>query len=168
MCGRYTLFTPATDLEARFDADFAGVEPRYNCAPGQDLPVIADEDPTVATRMEWGLTPWADESFDLINARAETVSEKRSFADAFERRRCLVPADGFYEWVDGGGPDSDVNRGGGGTTPTASPSRTIDCSRWRGSTSGGSRPNRRRRRRDSERSAGGAGGRRFETTAADP
>jgi len=57
MCGRYTLFTPATDLEARFDADFAGVEPRYNCAPGQDLPVIADEDPTVATRMEWGLTP---------------------------------------------------------------------------------------------------------------
>jgi len=42
MCGRYTLFTPATDLEARFDADFAGVEPRYNCAPGQDLPVIAD------------------------------------------------------------------------------------------------------------------------------
>jgi len=50
MCGRYTLFTPATDLEARFDADFAGVEPRYNCAPGQDLPVIADEDPTVATR----------------------------------------------------------------------------------------------------------------------
>jgi len=99
--------------------------------------VIADEDPTVATRMEWGLTPsWADESFDLINARAETVSEKRSFADAFERRRCLVPADGFYEWVDGGGPDSDVNRGGGGTTPTASPSGTIDCSRWRGSTSG--------------------------------
>jgi putative SOS response-associated peptidase YedK len=102
MCGRYTLFTPATDLEARFDADFAGVEPSYNCAPGQDLPVIADEDPSAATRMEWGLTPsWADESFDLINARAETVREKRSFADAFERRRCLVPADGFYEWVDG-------------------------------------------------------------------
>jgi len=85
MCGRYTLFTPATDLEARFDADFAGVEPRYNCAPGQDLPVIADEDPTVATRMEWGLTPRGPTSRStLINARAETVSEKRSFADAFE------------------------------------------------------------------------------------
>jgi len=103
MCGRYTLFASAADLEARFDADFGDHEPRYNCAPGQELPVIADEDPGRATRMEWGLTPaWADESFDLINARAETVREKRSFADAFERRRCLVPADGFYEWVEGG------------------------------------------------------------------
>jgi putative SOS response-associated peptidase YedK len=118
MCGRYTLFTPAADLEARFDADFAGVEPSYNCAPGQDLPVIADADPSAATRMEWGLTPsWADESFDLINARAETVREKRSFAEAFERRRCLVPADGFYEWVDGGGPGGDDSRGGTGKTP---------------------------------------------------
>jgi len=118
MCGRYTLFTPAADLESRFDADFAGVEPSYNCAPGQDLPVIADEDPSAATRMEWGFTPsWADEPFDLINARAETVREKRSFADAFERRRCLVPADGFYEWVEGSGPDGDGNRGGAGKTP---------------------------------------------------
>ena len=104
MCGRYTLFTPAADLEARFDADFGDTEPSYNCAPGQRLPVIADEEPDRATRMEWGLTPaWADEAFNLINARAETVQEKRSFSDAFERRRCLVPADGFYEWVDGGG-----------------------------------------------------------------
>jgi len=111
MCGRYTLFTPAADLESRFGADFGGVEPSYNCAPGQELPVIVDKDPTEATRMEWGLTPsWADESFDLINARAETVREKRSFADAFERRRCLVPADGFYEWVGEG-------RGSGGKTP---------------------------------------------------
>lgn len=118
MCGRYTLFTPAADLEARFGADFGGVEPSYNCTPGQELPVIADEDPTAATRMEWGLTPsWADESFGLINARAETVREKRSFADAFERRRCLVPADGFYEWVDGGGPDGDNERGDPGKTP---------------------------------------------------
>ncbi|GAA0555251.1 SOS response-associated peptidase [Halorubrum ejinorense] len=102
MCGRYTLFTPAADLAARFDADFGAREPSYNCAPGQSLPVITDEDPDEASRMTWGLTPsWADESFDLINARAETVREKRSFADAFERRRCLVPADGFYEWVGG-------------------------------------------------------------------
>ena len=117
MCGRYTLFTSTADLESRFDADFGDREPSYNCAPGQSLPVITDEDPTEATRMEWGLTPsWADESFDLINARAETVREKRSFADAFERRRCLVPADGFYEWVEGGRP-GDGDRGGSGKTP---------------------------------------------------
>jgi putative SOS response-associated peptidase YedK len=115
MCGRYTLFTPAADLETRFGADFGDVEPSYNCAPGQELPVIADEAPDRATRMEWGLTPsWAEESFDLINARAETVREKRSFADAFERRRCLVPADGFYEWVEGGGPDGAGGQGGHG------------------------------------------------------
>jgi putative SOS response-associated peptidase YedK len=115
MCGRYTLFTAAADLESRFGADFDGVVPSYNCAPGQDLPVITDETPARATRMKWGLTPaWADESFGLINARAETVREKRSFSDAFERRRCLVPADGFYEWVDGGGPDGDD---GSGKTP---------------------------------------------------
>jgi len=111
MCGRYTLFTPAADLESRFAVDFGDHEPSYNCAPGQDLPVIADGDPSAATRMEWGLTPsWADESFGLINARAETVREKRSFADAFERRRCLVPADGFYEWIERDG-------GSGGKTP---------------------------------------------------
>ncbi|GAB6878108.1 SOS response-associated peptidase [Halorubrum gandharaense] len=112
MCGRYTLFTPGAELAERFDANFAGVEPSYNCAPGQDLPVIPGEEPTAATRMEWGLTPsWADEEFGLINARAETVREKRSFADAFERRRCLVPADGFYEWVEDG------SGGSGGKTP---------------------------------------------------
>ena len=116
MCGRYTLFTPTADLEARFDADFGAHEPSYNCAPSQELPVIADKDPTRVTAMKWGLTPaWADEAFDLINARAETVREKRSFADAFERRRCLVPADGFYEWVEGGGADGD--HGGAGKTP---------------------------------------------------
>lgn len=118
MCGRYTLCTPAADLEARFDADFGGIEPSYNCAPGQELPVIADEDPRRATRMKWGLTPaWADESFDLINARAETVRKKRSFADAFERRRCLVPADGFYEWVDRSVPNDNGGREGAGKTP---------------------------------------------------
>ncbi|MFD1598822.1 SOS response-associated peptidase [Halobellus rarus] len=104
MCGRYTLFTPADELESRFDATFAEPpEPRYNCAPGQSLPVIANDDPDTFRRLKWGLIPsWADDESagnDRINARAETVDERASFREAYERRRCLVPADGFYEWV---------------------------------------------------------------------
>jgi putative SOS response-associated peptidase YedK len=108
MCGRYTLMTSASELEARFDATFDDPpEPRYNCAPGQSLPVVTGDDPDQFRAFKWGLIPsWADDASvgnDLINARAETVDEKPSFSDSFERRRCLVPADGFYEWVDGDG-----------------------------------------------------------------
>ncbi|WP_276272690.1 SOS response-associated peptidase [Haloarcula litorea] len=109
MCGRYSLFAPPEAIEGRFDAtfDFA-FEPRYNAAPGQSLPVVTDDEPDTIQRMEWGLIPsWADDRSDhqYINARAETLAERRSFADAYEARRCLVPADGFYEWVDGAGSD---------------------------------------------------------------
>ena len=101
MCGRYSLFTGTDELEARFDADFRAHEPTYNCAPGEELPVITSERPDEARRLEWGLTPsWADERRGHINARAETVREKPSFEAAYESRRCLVPADGFYEWVE--------------------------------------------------------------------
>ncbi|MDS0292684.1 SOS response-associated peptidase [Halogeometricum luteum] len=102
MCGRYSLFTPAEELEERFGAAFeTPPDPRYNCAPGQRLPVVTNEDPDAFRSLKWGLVPpWADDrSNGLINARAETVREKPSFREAFERRRCLVPADGFYEWV---------------------------------------------------------------------
>jgi putative SOS response-associated peptidase YedK len=104
MCGRYTLFTPAEELADRFGTRVPEVEPRYNCAPGQDLPVVTGDGRFVDKR--WGLVPeWADDDTNPpINARAETVTEKPTFADAVEHRRCLVPADGFYEWVsrDGG------------------------------------------------------------------
>jgi putative SOS response-associated peptidase YedK len=102
MCGRYTLFTAAETLAERFGTRTPDLEPRYNCAPGQSLPVVTANDPDRFSRQQWGLVPsWADEaSTDLINARAETITETPSFADAFERRRCLVPADGFYEWDD--------------------------------------------------------------------
>jgi putative SOS response-associated peptidase YedK len=124
MCGRYSLFAPPEDIEERFDATFDDeFEPRYNAAPSQSLPVITGDEPETVQRMEWGLVPsWADDrsDFEFINARAETVREKRSFADAYESRRCsrersegeldtpkagrcLVPADGFYEWTDLGG-----------------------------------------------------------------
>lgn len=104
MCGRYTLFTPVEELESRFDADFAEPPgPRYNCAPGQSLPVVTNDDPDEFRRLRWGLIPsWADDESvgnDLINARAETVADKPSFSEAYEQRRCLIPADGFYEWV---------------------------------------------------------------------
>ncbi|XVH33016.1 SOS response-associated peptidase [Haloferacaceae archaeon DSL9] len=102
MCGRYTLTTPASELEDRFGATFdRPPEPRYNCAPGQELPVITNDAPETFQSLTWGLTPsWADGRRHLINARAETVAEKRSFASAYESRRCLVPADGFYEWAE--------------------------------------------------------------------
>lgn len=102
MCGRYTLQTPEPQLIERFGAEpETPLEPRYNCAPGQALPVITNEAPDQIKQFQWGLTPaWADEQQGHINARSETVREKRSFAAAYERRRCLVPCDGFYEWAD--------------------------------------------------------------------
>ncbi|WP_254279099.1 SOS response-associated peptidase [Haloarcula marina] len=124
MCGRYSLFAPPETIEARFDATFDFTfEPRYNAAPSQSLPVVTDADADTIQRMKWGLVPsWADDRSDhgYINARAETLAEKRSFAAAYESRRssteqseagpdtptagrCLVPADGFYEWVSGDG-----------------------------------------------------------------
>ncbi|MFB6153674.1 MAG: SOS response-associated peptidase [Halodesulfurarchaeum sp.] len=105
MCGRYTLFAGVDSLEERLGAAADHpLEARYNAAPGQSLPVVLDEAPTRITTAEWGLVPeWREgDSEGLVNARAETVKEKPSFAEAFERRRCLVPADGFYEWVDRG------------------------------------------------------------------
>ncbi|WP_290818580.1 SOS response-associated peptidase [Halovivax sp.] len=119
MCGRYSLFAPPEDLEERFDAAFAEpFSPTYNAAPGQRLPVVTDERPETIRQLEWGLVPsWADDDGDgLINARAETVDEKPSFRAAYRGRRpregneestdsarsgrCLVLADGFYEWVE--------------------------------------------------------------------
>ena len=105
MCGRYTLFADQETLEDRFGADFEEpFEPRYNMAPGQQLPVITNDEPDTIQRLEWGLVPsWADDDTGgMINARAETLETKPSFRDAYEQRRCLVLADGFYEWVDTG------------------------------------------------------------------
>lgn len=103
MCGRYTIFTPVGELERRFDATAeTRFDPRYNAAPGQRLPVIANDDPAAIRTARWGLIPaWADGDADgHVNARAETLAETPSFRGAYERRRCLVLADGFYEWPD--------------------------------------------------------------------
>lgn len=98
MCGRYSIYLPADDIESRFDIEVGGdYEPHYNAAPGQRLPVVTNHDPSRLTHHEWGFRPsWADSR--IINARSETLGEK--FAEARDRRRCLVLADGYYEWAD--------------------------------------------------------------------
>jgi len=105
MCGRYTLTAPAEDLAAEFGVAVpADYEPRYNIAPQQPVPVIG-LDAGGRCRLaflRWGLVPWWSAPEDArsgpINARAETVASKPAFREAFRARRCLIVADGFYEW----------------------------------------------------------------------
>src|SRR5262249_42859150 len=103
MCGRYTMSTNVAALEERFRAQLsADVAPTYNAAPSQGQLTILNAAPHVMTVSTWGFVPeWANGRHDvqpLINARAETVVTKPFFRDAFKRKRCLVLADGFYEW----------------------------------------------------------------------
>ncbi len=105
MCGRYTITADAQQLALRFGAEpppAAGVAARYNAAPSQQLPVIVNAEPTAIQLLTWGLVPpWARDKTGgtrLINARLETAAERPSFRDAWQQRRCLVLADGFYEW----------------------------------------------------------------------
>jgi len=106
MCGRYWITSPADVLISRFRVagEAVPLRPRWNAAPGQDLPVIrlGDEGERRLEPMRWGLVPaWASDPADAgrpINARAETAATKPSFREPFRRRRALVPADGFYEW----------------------------------------------------------------------
>ena len=105
MCGRYSLTKPIKTLKEHFQAIAFELEhgPRYNIAPSQRAPVIlAGSQGREIHALRWGLIPsWAkdpDMGNRLINARAETVHEKPSFRSSFRKRRCLVPADGFYEW----------------------------------------------------------------------
>jgi putative SOS response-associated peptidase YedK len=103
MCGRYTLSTPDDELVEAFDLPGLTFDyfARYNISPGQLAPVVAeDSEGRRAGLLEWGFLPaWKNEPKGaFINARAESVATKRSFREAFARRRCLIPADGFYEW----------------------------------------------------------------------
>ncbi|MCM3086540.1 SOS response-associated peptidase [Bhargavaea ginsengi] len=107
MCGRFTLYVPYGELIARFgitrsfeEVDFS---PSYNIAPTQQVvAVISDGRENRMGKLRWGLVPgWAKDlkiGSRMINARAETLSEKPSFRQAFERQRCIIPADSFYEW----------------------------------------------------------------------
>ena len=104
MCGRFALLTHAEALIERFGVEevIKRPEPRYNIAPTQDVTVVVQREARQLTEMHWGLIPfWAkDVSIGnrMINARAETVAERPAFRSAFKKRRCLILADGFYEW----------------------------------------------------------------------
>lgn len=104
MCGRYTLagceeFDPAEFGLSHYPSNMT---PRYNIAPMQVAPVVPNRAPRQVGWLRWGLIPsWAKDgriASRLINARAETITERPAFREAFRRRRCLVLADGFYEW----------------------------------------------------------------------
>ncbi len=108
MCGRYVLVADPNIIQQSFNLDtIIEFAPRYNIAPTQYVPVITNERPKALDLYRWGLIPsWAkDESIGnkMINARADGVAEKPSYRSAFKRRRCLVPATGFYEWQKGDG-----------------------------------------------------------------
>ena len=105
MCGRYTLTTPPEAMRAIFNFEnIPNLQPRFNIAPTQSIVTIRylGNEKRVLLAARWGLIPsWAKDSraaSRMINARAETLLDKPSFKEAFGKRRCLIPADGFYEW----------------------------------------------------------------------
>jgi putative SOS response-associated peptidase YedK len=112
MCGRFTqrhtwqqihehLSGFLKALEA--DGEAPQVVPRYNVSPGQMVLAIRGTEPSRPMQLKWGLIPsWAKDpkiAFSLLNARSETVAEKPAFRSAYKSRRCLIPADGYYEWL---------------------------------------------------------------------
>jgi putative SOS response-associated peptidase YedK len=106
MCGRFALIVDASVLADLFEVDPPDdLEPRFNIAPTQTVPIVraVGERSRECAMARWGLIPpWSKDmkiGARMINARAETVAEKPSFRAAVKRRRCLVPANGFYEWV---------------------------------------------------------------------
>jgi putative SOS response-associated peptidase YedK len=109
MCGRYATTRSAADLSALFDADdetAGGLAPDYNVAPTDPVPIVRNSRSAAArvlTSATWGLIPaWVTDvkvAARFINARSETVTTSSTFAPSFARRRCLIPADGWYEWL---------------------------------------------------------------------
>ncbi|MGI6575056.1 MAG: SOS response-associated peptidase [bacterium] len=102
MCGRFALSSVA-DLKARFNIDPGDdIKPRYNIAPSQQILAIVNQGGYKLVELKWGLVPfWTKDKAKakgIINARAETLDTKPSFKHCLQRQRCLIPADGFYEW----------------------------------------------------------------------
>ncbi|PWK13118.1 SOS response-associated peptidase [Tumebacillus permanentifrigoris] len=109
MCGRFTLTVPLEELMLRYGVEEIPFDyvPRYNIAPGQPLTaVLAHDGQKRIGQLKWGLVPaWAKDvsiAYKTINAKSETVADKPAFRQSFQRKRCLIPADGFYEWQKSG------------------------------------------------------------------
>jgi putative SOS response-associated peptidase YedK len=105
MCGRFVVFSDLEQLKEKspIHKAFSEVTPNFNVAPTLEiLAIIRQEGLNLLEKLHWGLVPhWAKDistGYKMINARIETVSSKPSFREAFKKRRCLIPADGFYEW----------------------------------------------------------------------
>lgn len=112
MCGRFSLSTPRREVLDHYGIQDAPtlllLAPRYNIAPSQKIAIVRmGEEGRELRELKWGLVPsWAKQpetGFNMINARAETVDSKPAYRALFRRRRCLIPADGFYEWQAVGG-----------------------------------------------------------------
>ena len=103
MCGRFAMTNSQEKVMNEFQIQVSEVslESRYNISPSQDIPVIVQNDGLRRLEIrQWGLIPfWAKNPKPMINARAETASEKPFFRQAFKKRRCLIPASGFFEWA---------------------------------------------------------------------
>jgi len=104
MCGRYSFAPDLKIVNQHYGItiDDGEIEPNYNCAPSQKLPITSNDSPQAMSFYTWGLIPfWAKDKsigYKMINARGETLAEKPAFRNAWKTRRCLVPADAFYEW----------------------------------------------------------------------
>jgi putative SOS response-associated peptidase YedK len=111
MCGRFALKAPPRSIQEHFDLpETVDLSPRYNIAPSQEIAVVRllpGKNFRQLDMLRWGLIPgWARDikiSYKMINARAETLAQKPAFRAAFKKRRCLIAADGFYEWLHSGG-----------------------------------------------------------------
>jgi putative SOS response-associated peptidase YedK len=107
MCGRFVLCSPAKTIVEEFRVDKAAFEyiPSYNVAPTQNVVIVKKDGTRILTQYKWGLIPsWAKDpgiGHSMINARAETIADKPAFRSSFKNQRCLVVADGFYEWKKG-------------------------------------------------------------------
>ena len=108
MCGRFFLNIIKQDLEAQFEVPLADdLQPRFNISPSQKVLGLCweERERPVWKYLQWGLVPhWAKDvksAYRTINARAETLKEKPSYREAYKKRRCLIPANGYYEWVPG-------------------------------------------------------------------